>query len=410
MVYLLCNQYDKMKILWFTGGTSLYANKNTYNGGGWVASLQQALINNPNTDVVIEVAFPWHCNMQDNVDGVVYYSIKRMLKPFICYNRKQKAEYERIKEVVDRSKPDIIHVFGTELSYGMVSKMTDIPVVIHLQGILGCYKEFWLPAGLSWMKYFIHDPRKLISQINLNRYIKREFEIFQNSRYLMGRTCWDRSNAALMAPQATYFYCSEMLRPYIYNSCRMWQPRNNIHKVIVSVISPAIYKGGDVILKTAEVLKKFWGDNFEWQVYGIDDLDYMSRLTDIKLNEVNVSVRGVIDAKQLVDVVMSADVFVHPSYIENSPNTVCEAQVLGIPVIATNVGGVSSLITDMEDGILVPSHDIYMIAAKLKLLLENVELSMSLGEKGRKRALLRHSPKVIVNNILDIYNKLVKIR
>jgi len=64
MVYLLCNQYDKMKILWFTGGTSLYANKNTYNGGGWVASLQQALINNPNTDVVIEVAFPWHCNMQ----------------------------------------------------------------------------------------------------------------------------------------------------------------------------------------------------------------------------------------------------------------------------------------------------------------------------------------------------------
>lgn len=51
-----------------------------------------------------------------------------------------------------------------------------------------------------------------------------------------------------------------------------------------------------------------------------------------------------------------------------------------------------------------------MIAAKLKLLLENVELSMSLGEKGRKRALLRHSPKVIVNNILDIYNKLVKIR
>ena len=190
----------------------------------------------------------------------------------------------------------------------------------------------------------------------------------------------------------------------------MWQPRNNIHKVIVSVISPAIYKGGDVILKTAEVLKKFWGDNFEWQVYGIDDLDYMSRLTDIKLNEVNVSVRGVIEAKQLVDVVMSADVFVHPSYIENSPNTVCEAQVLGIPVIATNVGGVSSLITDMEDGILVPSHDIYMIAAKLKLLLENVELSMSLGEKGRKRALLRHSPKVIVNNILDIYNKLVKIR
>lgn len=110
----------------------------------------------------------------------------------------------------------------------------------------------------------------------------------------------------------------------------------------------------------------------------------MSRLTDIKLNEVNVSVRGVIDAKQLVDVVMSADVFVHPSYIENSPNTVCEAQVLGIPVIATNVGGVSSLITDMEDAILVPSHDIYMIAAKLKLLLENVELSMSLGEKDGK--------------------------
>ena len=58
MVYLLCNQYDKMKILWFTGGTSLYANKNTYNGGGWVASLQQALINNPNTKIIFDKIKP----------------------------------------------------------------------------------------------------------------------------------------------------------------------------------------------------------------------------------------------------------------------------------------------------------------------------------------------------------------
>lgn len=397
-----------MKILWFTGGTSLYANKNTYNGGGWVASLQQALINNASIDLTIEVAFPWYCNMQDKVNGVVYYGIKQLSRPFINYHCKQEAEYARIKEVVDISKPDVIHVFGTELSYGMVSKMTDTPVVIHLQGILGCYKEFWLPAGLSWIKYFIYDPRKFISRINLNRYIKREQQIFQNSRYLMGRTCWDYANAALMAPQATYFYCSEMLRPDIYNSCRIWQPHNNIHKVIVSVISLAIYKGGDVILKTAKLLKKFCGDNFEWRVYGINDLDYMSRLTDIKPNEVNVTVQGIVDTQQLVDVVISADVFVHPSYIENSPNTVCEAQVLGIPVVATNVGGVSSLITDMEDGILIPSHDIYMIAAKLKLLFENAELSMSLGEKGRKRALLRHSPKVIVDDVLNVYCKLIE--
>jgi len=395
-----------MKVLWFAGGTSLYANKNTYNGGGWVASLQQALMNNSSADLVIEVAFPWHCNMQDEMDGIVYYGIKRMSKPFVCYNRKQEAEYARIKEVVDISRPDVIHVFGTELSYGMVSKMTDIPVVIHLQGILGCYKEFWLPAGLSWIKYFIHDPRKFISRINLNRYIKRERQMLQNSRFLMGRTDWDRSNATLMAPQATYFYCSEMIRPDIYNSCRIWKPHNNIHKVVVSVISPAIYKGGDVILKTAKALKRFWGDNFEWRVYGINELDYMGQLTGIKPDEVNVSIQGIIDAKQLVDVVMSADVFVHPSYIENSPNTVCEAQVLGIPVIATNVGGVSSLITEMEDGILVPSHDIYLIASKLKLLLENVELSMSLGEKGRKRALLRHSPAAIVSDLFHIYEQI----
>lgn len=74
---------------------------------------------------------------------------------------------------------------------------------------------------------------------------------------------------------------------------------------------------------------------------------------------------------------------------ENSSNTVCEAQLLGIPVIATNMCGTSTLVRHMETSIFEPANAPFLMAANIKLLIENVELAGRLGITGRQTAIER---------------------
>jgi glycosyltransferase involved in cell wall biosynthesis len=109
----------------------------------------------------------------------------------------------------------------------------------------------------------------------------------------------------------------------------------------------------------------------------------------------------------LVNVLTEADLFVHPSNIENSPNSVCEAQLLGIPIVATNAGGVSSLVKDEDDGLLVAPRDVYAMASKIARLLNNPQETDMLSKKGRLHALERHNPNMIVENLFKIYKELL---
>ena len=95
--------------------------------------------------------------------------------------------------------------------------------------------------------------------------------------------------------------------------------------------------------------------------------------------------------------------FVHTSYIDNSPNSVCEAQFLGIPIISTNVGGIRSLIKENESGILVPSNDPYYLASQIIKLFSDKTEAIRLGIKGRIVAKERHNPTVIINALISIY-------
>lgn len=396
-----------MRVLWF-GNASLYSSLNPYHGGGWVASLYNRVKERYFENIQISLAFNWIENVNDSHNGIKCYGVKTYQYSWLYYDKIQSNRKERLKEIVDLEHPDIIHVFGTEGGLGLVSEVTNIPVVLHLQGILSALWEGWLPQNVSWNELCRFNIHALLGKISLLHDIKREKEILRNCRYLMGRTNWDKNISEFMAPHAKYYYCGEMLRPDIYDSKKIWSEPHHQKKIIISIISNAIYKGNDTILRTALALKEYYGDEFEWRVYGVTDMSSFEERTKVKARDVNVVPMGIIDAKKLVDVVSEADLFVHPSNIENSPNSVCEAQVLGIPVISTNAGGVSSLIEDEVDGLLVAPRDVYALAAKITRLLRNPSEAQILSENGRKHALDRHNPKIIVDDLINIYEKIIK--
>jgi glycosyltransferase involved in cell wall biosynthesis len=99
-----------------------------------------------------------------------------------------------------------------------------------------------------------------------------------------------------------------------------------------------------------------------------------------------------------------ATVFVHPSFMDNSPNTVAEAQLVGTPVIATDCGGVSSMIRHEETGILVPPGDPELLAERLINLLADPGLRMKLAVQAQREARVRHDPQAIASQLLNTYS------
>ena len=107
------------------------------------------------------------------------------------------------------------------------------------------------------------------------------------------------------------------------------------------------------------------------------------------------------------DTLLHSTVYVQPSYIENYPNSVAEAQILGVPVVATNVGGTSSMVTHGKDGFLFPATDPYMAAYSIKYLIDNEKINVEIGRQACYTALLRHDKIKIIEQLLNTYKDIL---
>jgi len=120
--------------------------------------------------------------------------------------------------------------------------------------------------------------------------------------------------------------------------------------------------------------------------------------------------RGMLDRDRLRLEFAKATAVVLPTWEDNCPMVVLEAQAAGVPVIASNVGGVPDLIQDGVTGILTDPAQPETMPRALKRLLENPQLSKRLAQEGRKQALARFHPRVIAAKHLDIYRELIACR
>jgi glycosyltransferase involved in cell wall biosynthesis len=116
---------------------------------------------------------------------------------------------------------------------------------------------------------------------------------------------------------------------------------------------------------------------------------------------------GNLDQEQLVERLSRAPVYVMASFTENSPNALAEAQILGTPVIATDVGGTSSYVRHKHDGLLVPPGDPYALAGAVLNVLDNPALAASLSNNGRATAWSRHSPERVKSQLHHAYRSVL---
>ena len=120
----------------------------------------------------------------------------------------------------------------------------------------------------------------------------------------------------------------------------------------------------------------------------------------------DVECRGFLSAEALVQLSRESLCLLHPSYIDNSPNTVCEAQVVGLPVIASDVGGVSSLVEHGQTGMLTDLNP-RNLARQLLLLHDDPALRHQLARQAQAVARERHDPTTVLRKTFEIYQAIV---
>jgi len=413
-----------MKVLWFeVTPPGRYLGESMVIGG-WQDSLERIVRTSP--DIELTICFETYSPLDIRViEGVTYIpmcvtynsSEKKLAKKTWAVNAEKLVPL--MKKVVADVQPDIIHVFGTEWPYGLIAEHTNIPVVIHIQGAIVPYNNAMYPPKYSFADVIreigpLH-PHRIHKAWNEYRYDKSrqqvEQRIWKAVKHYMGRTNWDKALSEMMHPGRTYFHVEEALRLEFTNAQVSWNLPQEEKITLISTGCSTFWKGPDMLLKTAHALKEY-GVNFEWKVAGSmrEDVKRIVEMKEEKMFEENhITFLGFINPQALQEHLLSSTMYVHTAYIENSPNSICEAQCMGIPIVSTNVGGISSLVKDGEQGLLVPANDPWQMAYAIMRLASNKDLMLRFSENSKKVAAARHNPKNILSQLLNVYNTLLCI-
>jgi len=415
-----------MRVLWFTNTPSLAAAHFSLPviGGGWIQSLETAVTHDGHLE--LGIAFRHGEEKLQKITGQsVYYAMptlrKGRLEGFLARHRGSLDTDDMLShcmQVIEDFKPDLINVFGTEDAFGLIAGKVKIPVVIHIQGILTVYDRKWTAAGVSHRDVIRQAGwKELLKANSLFHFYKRfrnaalrEQQIYASCRYFMGRTDWDKRISLVLSPGSVYFHCEESLRKSFY--AQQWTYTAHSRKVLVSTIQSNIYKGLETVLEAAALLKKNNTFPFVWKIAGIAADDRLVLLfekkTGLKFSDNNIELCGGVSEEKLIAMEMEADIFVHPSHIDNSPNSVCEAMLLGMPVIATGTGGTGSLLQDGKEGVLIQDGDPWAMAGAITELIQSPEQAAAMGQLARTRAMGRHNQEAIVSRLLLIYKDILQ--
>lgn len=135
-------------------------------------------------------------------------------------------------------------------------------------------------------------------------------------------------------------------------------------------------------------------------------LNYLKSLAKrLKVSD-NTIFLGQIPKEDLPPYYVLADIVVLPTITrEGLPHSILEAMACARPVIATDIGGIRTAITDGIDGLLIKQGDIRELEAKIRLLLDNPELCERLGRRAREKVLSRFTEDGMVEETLSILER-----
>lgn len=396
-------------------------------GGGWVENLIRRL----KACNELEMSLFFYSDITPDVQQQQYGGVSYYIAPVRVPGLKacNDTMAEDMQKILTLSKPDVVHIIGTEREHNL-----------RMLELAGADRTVCSITGLTSIcasHYFGGVERSAFRRVSIGDYIRRggpikerdlfakwgsyEKKTIATAKYIVGRTTWDYACVKQINPDVDYIYCGELLNPYF--SEQHWDVKTKVqHRIFVSQAGYplkgfhkllealphllakysdcSVYVAGPNMLETNGVMGKIKQTTYSQYL--------VRRMKELGIPAQCIHFTGALDPMGMLQQYMSCNVFVLPSAIENSSNSLGEAMSLGVPCVASCVGGVQDMLRDRVDGFIYPFDEPYMLAHYIEQFFESDELCSQMGSNARENAAKRFDPQNVVNTTMQVYRKIAE--
>ena len=402
----------------------------SYVTGGWITGAVETRAEE--SELPLGCAFPLPKDappLAGEYRGLSYFGIPMEAAFSLTPDPDAKKGFSR---VLSAFLPDVIQLWGTESASALplMEALKEAGLahraVIHIQGPCGEIARAY-EAGLPKRVVNRWTLRDLLRQDNIacqrEQYVRRgenEGKLLRSVSHVMGRTDFDRAASLKINPNLVYHHCNENLRPGFYEA--QWDPRHaRPHSIFFSqgnyplkglhfllqALPDLIQRYPDLTLTLAGGDPTRSNEGLKGRLligsYGA----YLRQLLKKYRLKDRVRFLGTLHEEKMIEAYRSAALYVSGSALENSPNSLGEAMLLGMPLVATAVGGVPSVVSDQEAR-LVPYGDVPALVSAISAAFDDREETDRLRLAAEKRAAATHDRAANRARLLAVYREIAK--
>lgn len=171
-------------------------------------------------------------------------------------------------------------------------------------------------------------------------------------------------------------------------------------------------KGIFDLLNAIPSLKKKYGKSVNYILAGDSESDNLIKkieelIHDNSIEDV-VKLVGPKYKKDKEKLFASADIFIHPTLNDCFPLVLLEALKFGLPIVTTNEGAISDIVTDRINGLIVKKNCPSDISENLSELIENENLRSEMSEKNKKKFIKNFTSKTMEENLVEVFEEVIK--
>lgn len=362
----------------------------------WIINLQRELVKLPEVELHLFTLNPGVKRTQCVEQGGAFIHVIKNGAPFLHKGWPSYMPLDvlsgfaqdicLLKRELKKIKPDVVHAHGTENAYALASAAMKYPFMISMQGIIA-------------------EINKVNPTFRFRRVEKLERKALKKTKYASCRTAFDTGFVRSVNPAAHIFQIHEAMNPVFFK--QQWTGCSR--KRILFVGSMGKHKGLDYLLQAVKALLAE-DSEVEFCVVGGTPSQieaYRQRCRELGIEQ-RVEFAGFLNSEAIVPHHLSSRVFVIPSTNENSPNTLAEAMVSGMPCVASAVGGIPSMVDDEKTGLLFKSGDVDGLVKRLKRVLYDDALCQKLGASAAEVARKRHKSETVAEETMKAYEFILR--
>lgn len=381
-----------MKVLWFS--SRFFSEEKVSGTATWLDAMADILMDKEDIQL-----YNISQGKTDTIRKSKYKKIEQWQVPNTWKTKDQIPREPYLKEIIEivsSIQPDVIHIWGTESYWGLLTARGYIRgnTILEIQGLISQIKnEFY--GRLSWKELIacvgikeMVKPQLLLC--NLKRQFEKqshyELEMIRNHSCISTQSEWVRANILFLNEDARLFETRIPLRKNFIISEKWDFDKCMPYTIFTSISATAPYKGLHVLIDALPMLKKIYpglrlmiaGDTGK----GIRESGY-TRFLKRKLRKQglieNVTWLGALDETGIIAQLLNSHVAVFPTFIESYGVAVAESLQLGVPTVASYVGALPEQDPQGDSMLFFPPADVSSCAYAIHRIFSNREQSEKLS-------------------------------